>query len=269
MLEMSKAYNEIWSRWGEATYRDKGWQKFQDKWFYERFQLTKEEFQQMLKDKTALEIGTGAGAFIRNLLDTKEVYGLDISEEGIKIGKKVWGFLPFVHLIRCGLMEYQYKGKPFDIVIADQVLHHVCPDTYQAFKKAVSLLKTGGVIFFYVYRKKGLIREFVDTYIRMLTRQLSVSQCLLLSDIITKIGRTLSQINLHFQRTIHFKIAKCFWNPNYLYENNLRNNFDWYHPKIVNRHDLFEILSWCDKENLDIVTLNIGESGISARAIKR
>ena len=51
------------------------------------------------------------------------------------------------------------------VIFAEGVLHHT-GDTRGSFHALVRLLAPGGRILFYVYRKKGPIREFTDDYVR-------------------------------------------------------------------------------------------------------
>jgi hypothetical protein len=43
-------------------------------------------------------------------------------------------------------------------------------------------------------------------------------------------------------------------------------NFDWYHPPYASRHTVEEVQGWCRDANLEIVHLDVIESGISVRA---
>jgi hypothetical protein len=45
-------------------------------------------------------------------------------------------------------------------------------------------------------------------------------------------------------------------------------NYDWYSPVYRSRHTEEEVLSWCEDAGLDVVSLNVIESGISVRAAR-
>jgi len=216
----------------------------------------------MLEGKTILEVGTGSGAFLSFLLCAKEVYGIDVSDAGLSIAKQVYQGKKNIHIVKSDLMNFQ---GAFDLVIADQVLHHL-PDTFQALKKTVSLLKPRGYILFYVYRKKGRVREFFDDFTRLFTTRMSTNLCLSFSRLMCTLGHVLSHLNLHLQRAIYWNMLKCFWNENFMHENNVRVNFDWYHPPIAHRHTTQEVLVWINALGLKVQMFKTVESGISVVA---
>lgn len=260
--ETKKTFNKIWEEFGNATHEDNAFRAFQITWFLKRFGLTRQELDELIEGKTVLEVGTGAGAFLRNLTSAKHAYGLDQSFIGVKIARHHFQGVSNVIILNQDLMTF--KGK-FDVVIADQVLHHL-PDTYKALEKSVNLVKLGGVIMFYVYKKKGAVREFMDSFLRYFTTQLSDENCLRFSAFMMSVGKRLTMFNVFFQRWVYWNVFKCFYNEFFYDSNNLRINFDWYSPKIAHRHTEKEVYKWLKKLNLETVFLHIGESGISVRA---
>jgi len=260
--ETKDTFNQIWLKWGHATHIDGFFRAFQTNWFLKRFGLTYSELNALIGGKTVLEVGTGSGAFLHTLKGAKHAYGLDQSYIGVKIARYYFEDVSNVIIINQDLMKF--AGK-FDIVIADQVLHHL-PDTYKALEKSVSLVKPGGIIMFYVYKKKGLVREFMDNFLRFFTTRLSDEHCLLFSEGMLWVGKCLTEINLPLQRWVYWNLFKCFYNEHFCRSNNLRVNFDWYSPKIAHRHTVKEVYKWLKKLNLESVFLHVGESGISVRA---
>lgn len=263
-------FNTIWQNYGLSTHKDKGFQKFQEEWFFKRFNLSREQFRQMLEGKTVLEVGTGSGAFQRVLKDAKESYGIDISEEGTAIAKEIWKNQKNIHIIKTDLQAHQFlneRKESFDIVVADQVLHHL-PNTFRALKDAVSLLKKGGRIMFYVYRKKSCLREFMDDFLRFFTTKVPESWCLSFSKFLLALGFNLSMVSLRLQRWIYWNVVKCFWNWSWSYENMMKNIFDWYRVPIVHRHTEDEVLQWIQVLNLKLESIHVQRSGISVRATK-
>ena len=212
--------------------------------------------------KTVLEVGTGSGAFLRNLTGAKHAYGLDQSPIGTKIARGYFKDTPNVTIIMQDLMK---TTGQFDVVIADQVLHHL-PDTYKALERTVSLVKPWGLVMFYVYKKKAPIREFMDNFLRYFTTRLSDEYCMLISGFMLWVGKRLTKISLPLQRWVYWNLFKCFYNESFWPSNNLRVNFDWYSPKIAHRHTEAEVYKWVKNLNLKTDFLHVGESGISVRA---
>ena len=261
-------YEALWRRFGVATHYDYNFKQFQLRWFMERFNLDSFSFNRLIADKTVLEIGTGAGAFLHNLLAAKKAIGVDISAVGTRIASNMYPHTPRVKVIQADIFEYD--GWPvglYDVVIADQVLHHL-PNTFEGLEKAVSLVKPGGHILFYVYKRKPPVREFMDIFLRFFTTRVPVGWCLNFSKFTCWLGKVLTRINQPFQRWVYRNIIKCFWNEEFNYDNNLRVNFDWYSPKIAHRHTMDEVLGWVWDLGLIVEWIEEGESGISIRAEK-
>ncbi len=259
-------YEPLWRRFGLATHYDYPFKQFQRNWFMERFNLDEDSFHALIADKTVLEIGTGAGAFLANLLSAKKAIGVDINEVGTKIATKMYAQIPRVKVINEDI--FKYDGWPvglYDVVIADQVLHHL-PDTFKGLEKAVSLVKPGGQILFYVYKRKPPVREFMDIFLRIFTTRVSVGWCLNFSKFTCWLGKVLTRINQPFQRWVYRNIIKCFWNDDFTYDNNLRINFDWYSPKIAHRHSKDEVFAWIIKLGLTMEYMQEGMSGFSVSA---
>ena len=260
--ETKETFNQIWIKWGHATHIDRFFRAFQTNWFLKRFGLTYTELNELLDGKTVLEVGTGAGAFLRTLTSARQVYGLDQSPIGTKIAREYFEDSPNVHIIMQDLMKF--TGQ-FDVVIADQVLHHL-PDTYKALERTVSFVKPGGIIMFYVYKKKTPVRDFMDSFLRFFTTRLSYDHCLRFSEFMLWVGKRLTEISLPLQRWFYWNIFKCFYNESFSHSNNLRVNFDWYSPKIAHRHTEAEVFKWIKKLNLKTDYIHVGKSGISVRA---
>jgi SAM-dependent methyltransferase len=249
-----------------ATHYDYFFKDFQRKWFLERFGLN--DFHDLIYNKTVIEIGTGSGAFLQNLVSARRVYGLDISKVGTDIARKTYSHMNHIKILNYDLMKYDgWPEEKYDVVIADQVLHHL-PDTYLALEKASSLVKKGGQILFYVYKKKTPLREFMDMFLRFFTTRMPMGWCLNFSRFTCWLGKKLTKIDVGFQRWFYWNVMKCFWNKNFTYNNNLRINFDWYSPKIAHRHTMNEVQEWITKLELIPEFIDEGKSGISVRAKK-
>ena len=148
------------------------------------------------------------------------------------------------------------------------------------------LVAPGGQIAAYVYRKKALLRELADEHIIDETSRLSVDECLELSEQITELGRELSRLGAKVklergvpllgiepgehdvQRLIYWTMLKCFWNEELGWHQSVMINYDWYSPVYRSRHTEEEVLGWCRDAGLEVVNLDVIESGISVRAAR-
>lgn len=216
--------------------------------------------------------------------DTTEWCGVDIST-AIDLAKKRFGDTAGVHFVQADILQLPFREQTFDVIFSEGVLHHT-PSTESALKSLVALLEQGGQVLFYVYRKKGPIREFADDYIRDTVSGLNPQEAWDLLRPLTKLGKALAELHAEVQvpedipylgikagrydvqRLIYWSFTKLFWNEGRTFEENNAVNFDWYHPRYAHRQTEEEIRSWCDQTSLSIIHFNVQESGFTVRAVK-
>ena len=111
--------------------------KIVDAWNFDNLKL----FLGAKKIKKSLELGCGTGRLANSLFQiSEEVYGVDLSEEVLKIAKEKY---PKLKLECSEVVNLPYPDNYFDMVIINGSLHHffAVDDT---FKEANRVLKTGG-----------------------------------------------------------------------------------------------------------------------------
>ena len=131
------------------------------------------------------------------------------------------------------------------------------------------------------------MREYADDYVRERTTQMSVEECMEFSASMSELGRKLSELGATItlerdipllgieagehdvQRLIYWHFLKCFWNDDFSPNLNDLVNFDWYHPPYASRHTEEEVRGWCDALGLAIEHIDVGDAGISVRAVRR
>ena len=278
------SFSAKWSRVDSEEVR----QRFeaQYRWYVERFGFGDEDgLRSFLSDKrTVLEAGTGLGGdaarFAR--LSDATVVGLDLSES-IVIAQREFGAAENLHYIQADLLRPPLPAGRFDFVSADQVVHHT-PDARAAVRSLARLVAPGGVLAFYVYKRKAPLREYADDYLRERTTKMSVDECMSFSAAMSELGRKLSDLGAtvtlerdipllgipagehDVQRLIYWHFLKCFWNDDFSPNLNDLVNFDWYHPPYASRHTEDEVRGWCDALGLAIDHVDVGDAGISVRA---
>ena len=224
--------------------------------------------------------GRDAAMYARN--SSAQVFGIDVSE-GIANAYRDLGRSPQLNFVQADLSKLPFPEGFFDVISCDQVIHHT-PDTHASLRHLLTRLAPGGHVLFYVYRRKGPIREFCDDYIRARTVRMSPDECLRVSEAITKFGKALSDLKVtinvpedipilgikageqDLQRFIYWNVFKCYWNDTMDWDSNVITNFDWYHPLHAHRHTREEIESWCAEAGLSVEHIDEQESGISVRA---
>jgi SAM-dependent methyltransferase len=274
-----------------AQYRDEEKDQlaeFQFRWFDERFGFAGEDaLREFLAGKRRiLDAGTGPGlcaARCARLSDAR-VVGMDLSDS-VTAARRRHAAQTNLDFVQGDILNPPFAPGTFDFVVADQVLHHT-PDCVRAFQAMAELVAPGGQIAVYVYRKKALLRELADEHIIDITSRLSVDQCLELSEQITELGRELSRLGAKVklergvpqlgiepgehdvQRLIYWTMLKCFWNEELGWHQSVMINYDWYSPVYRSRHTEEEVLGWCSDAGLEVVNLDVIESGISVRAAR-
>ena len=241
------------------------------------------------KNPLLLDAGCGAGMSALELLSPiipKVRYlGIDVSDS-VDVAKN--RFLQKGHncgFIQCDLNEIPLKNNSVDLVFSEGVLHHT-NSTEKALKFLSKLLKPGGRFLFYVYKKKGSIREFADDYIRNKIYKMKPDDAWKALEPLTELGIELSKINkeinikkkidlldipagkISVQRLFYWHVAKMFYDKDLTFEEMNHINFDWYMPSNASRHSLQEIIKWCKEAELSVEKQVSENSGITIIAKK-
>jgi SAM-dependent methyltransferase len=191
-----------------------------------------------------------------------DVFALDVSDAAFTVHENVED-LANCHAIQADLMEVPFEDESFDFIMADGVLHHT-PDTRAAVEALYRKLRSGGRMFFYVYRRMGPIRQFTDEYVRERFTRLSPEECYRACEGFTELGKELSDLGAQVtlakgipllgippgthdvQRLFYYSVLKCFWNDAFDAETNNMVNYDWYHPHHAWQHTREEVQGWLD-----------------------
>jgi SAM-dependent methyltransferase len=209
-----------------------------------------------------LECGPGSGFNTRFMAENcaGQVIALDVSDAAFTTFDNT-RHLANCTVVQADLMDTPFADETFDFIIADGVLHHT-PDTRAALEALYRKLEPGGEFFFYIYRRMGPARTFVDQRIRSVFTQLSPDDCYDACEALTELGRELSRLDARItlekpipilgipagthdvQRLIYYNFVKCFWNEAFDYETNNMVNFDWYHPHNAWQHSREEVEGW-------------------------
>lgn len=276
------------SKWGATGERDRRTlAEFQLRWFEQRFGWGDEAAlgAHLAGCRAVLDAGCGLGydaARYARLASAGEVVAMDLSS-AVDVARRDHADLANLHFVQGDIMAPPFAAASFDFVVADQVIHHT-PDTPRAFATLARLVAPGGQISIYVYRRKGLMRELADDHVRALTSAMWVDDCMEFAEQVTELGRELARVGAtvrlergvpllgippgehDVQRLLYWHFLKCFWNDDFGHELSVQTNFDWYHPPYASRHTEDEVRGWCADADLDVVHLDVIESGISFRA---
>ncbi len=213
-----------------------------------------------------------------------EWIGADISE-AIDVAADRLQSIPGTNFVQADILQLPFAAHTFDVIFSEGVLHHT-PSTERALKSLVPLLRPGGELLFYVYRKKGPVREFTDDYIRDIISALPPDKAWDALIPLTKLGQSLAELHAEVevtedipylgiqagkydvQRLIYWNFAKLFWNDKLPFDANHHMNFDWYSPQYSFRQTEEEVRRWCAESGLRITLFNAEEAGFTVRAIR-
>ena len=211
--------------------------------------------------------------------------GVDIST-AVDVARARLGTVANTHFVQADALDLPFADATFDAVFSEGVLHHT-PSTRAALLSAARVLAPGGEMAFYVYRKKGPAREFVDDYVRQALRGLGEEEAWDVMRGFTRLAQALASVKAtvdvpeavpllgiaagpqDVQRFVYWNFAKLYWSDEMTFEENVHVNFDWYRPVYAHRHTAEELRSWCEEAALDPTRFDTQESGYTVVARKR
>lgn len=171
------------------------------------------------------------------------------------------------------------------LIFSEGALHHT-DSTEVALKSLARLLCPGGRFLFYVYRRKGPIREFTDNYVRGRVQGVPPQTAWQMLEPLTRLGQALGELDaeieipepidllgipagrINVQRLFYWHVAKAFYRPDFTLDEMNHINFDWYAPKNAHRQSPEEVRRWCAESNLVIERERTEEAGITIVARK-
>jgi len=236
-----------------------------------------------------LDVGCGAGLTAIEMFGSRltkiDYLGIDISEAYKVAAERFQKYgLPGRHR-QADMTDNDLPKSSFDVILAEGTLHHT-DSTENALHYVSGLLAPGGRFMFYVYRKKGPIREFSDDYIRAKLTDMSPEEAWRAMIPLTKLGIALGALNIevdvpekidlleipagkiNLQRLFYWHVFKAFYRPEMTLEEMNHTNFDWYAPANAHRQTLSEVTSWSASCNLVMERIVEQESGITIIAKK-
>jgi SAM-dependent methyltransferase len=258
-------------------------------WLCDRYG-SPEEMSWIRKGDILVDVGCGAGRssveLFGALLKQARFIGTDIST-AIDVAADSFRKAGLAgEFVQCDLNSLPFSDESCDIVFSEGVLHHT-DSTEGAFKSVARLVKPGGRFMFYVYRKKGPVREFTDDHIRAKLRDLSPEDAWRAIEPLTKLGIALGELGAtinvpddvdilgiksgeyDIQRFFYWYVAKAFYRPDLSFQEMAHINFDWYAPLNAHRQSEAEVRRWCEDAGFDIEREVIEDAGITVVARRR
>jgi SAM-dependent methyltransferase len=254
------AFSEKWLRLEQAADDEEAWKQFQFRWYLACYGYSNEaELAANLSSRRViLDAGCGPGykaAWFARLSPNSLVVAMDLSDS-VYVASERYAAIPNLIFVKGDLADTPFHSAVIDFISCDQVLHHTNdpPATVREFHR---ILAPDGLLNTYVYAKKSLPRELLDEHLREYAKQLTSDQIWEMSDQLTRLGRTLAELNMtldipdiptlgirggkqDLQRFIYWNFIKCFWNPDHGFEASKLINYDWYSPSTAYRYSMDE-----------------------------
>ena len=289
-LENQKQTNEVFSlKWAQYSKEDIVEQEkmfaFQREWYLKLYGFESEQdFAKFLQTKKIiLDAGCGLGykaKWFADLSPESIVIGMDFSDAAY-IAADRYKKTKNLFFIKGDIADTNLNKMSIDYVSCDQVIHHT-ENVAQTYKELSRILTDNGEFAVYMYAKKALPRELVDDHFRSATKHISYEDMMKLSEQLTDLGKTLSELNISIdvpdipllgikggvmdiQRFVYWNFIKCFWNEDLGRVTSVSTNYDWYSPSNATRYSVEEFLQYATDNKLETVFLHSEEACHSGR----
>ncbi|GAC1345638.1 MAG: class I SAM-dependent methyltransferase [Isosphaeraceae bacterium] len=214
-----------------------------------------------LADKLVFDAGGGMGRYSRIAGEMgARVIGLDLSWS-VSAALEMTVEKSSVAFLRGDLLRTPFADGTFDAIYSIGVIDHT-PDPKRAFLELARLLKPGGRISIWVYRKERPILEAVMNAQRAVSTRVPHSLLVFMSRLTAPLGGLKRRLSLHQNR----RIARLGVALNVLTigvsmhpdpESRVCDTLDWYAPKYASRHTAEEVSAWFVEAGLiDVQDLN-------------
>ncbi len=222
-----------WAKATEASYRE---------WYLKRYGYgTLENLGAFLADKTLiLEAGCGQARdskMFAELAPVARIVAMDQSLEALEVAKENLSGFENCLVVHGDVTAFEWQAL-FDFISIDQVMHHT-PDPAATLRHLYGHLSRGGVLNFFVCRKKNPERDLVDDLLMEHATSMTYDELWAFATKVTELGKTLYDLGIKdvrlgdtvfpdVQRLVHNRLFRCWYNPDIDFELPVSSNFDWF-----------------------------------------
>ena len=228
--------------------------------FFNRVRPSPEE----LRDALVLDAGCGMGRYVRVAVEAgARVVGLDLSA-AVEAARELNPDRSRAWFLRGDLLRPPFAADAFDLIYSLGVLDHT-PDPRSAFLELAKLLKPGGRIVIWVYRKeRPAVERLIDLH-RAVSTRLPLGVLLRLSRWTAPIGglkrRMMASPHRLVERSgvaLNLLTLGVSMHPDP--EVRVCDTLDWYAPKLMSRHTSEEVAGWFAEAGLiDVRDLSLDQ----------
>ncbi len=211
-------------------------------WYLQRYGYeTIDGLRQFLKDKKRiLEAGCGLARDSKMFAECNskaEIVAMDQSPAALKIARQTLKPFKNCHVVRADITNFKHD-RLFDFISCDQVLHHT-PNPTETLSHLYRCLESGGVLNFFVCRKKNALRDVVDDLIMDHARTMTPQELWEFAEAVTYFAKALHDLGIpdvgfketkyeSLQRLVHNQVFRCWYNPAIDFDLSVSSNYDWF-----------------------------------------
>ncbi len=188
-----------------------------------------------LKGLRVLDAGCGGGRYSKIVAEAgANVVAADHSA-AVEKAAQLCGSLPNVDFVQADLKQLPLEPESFDLVFSTGVMHHDS-DTRAVFDAVAKMVRPGGRMAVWLYRRNQWWQEIINSTLRRRTTKMPPEGL----ERWCKIGAWLGGVPV-VNKTLN-KIVNFSNHPNW--ENRVCDTFDWYAPEFQYHHTVDELCSW-------------------------
>jgi SAM-dependent methyltransferase len=284
--QTGEVFGHKWRR--EDSFGSAAMLRFVRQWCVEKYGDFGPLLESLPPNPVVLDAGCGAAQtaleYFGPYLGRIRYVGVDVSE-AVFVARKRFAERGFKGIfLRDDITRLPLAPGSADCIFSEGVLHHT--DSTRGALASLTRLLGRGVFLFYVYNKKGPIREFSDDHIRERLWDMKPEEAWEALRPLTVLGVRLGEADceldlpegiplldvpagkVSLQRFFYWHIFKVFYNPDLSFEEMLHINFEWYAPKNAHRQTPDEVRVWCEELGLAVERMHVENAGITVVARK-
>lgn len=182
-----------------------------------------------------LDAGCGGGRYCKVAAEAGAVVtGADHSS-AVEKATKLCSHLDTIKLVQADLKKLPFPAGSFDFVFSIGVMHHDV-DTRAVFEAVAKMVRPGGRMAVWLYRKNTWWQEALNRFLRRRTTKMKPEKL----EPWCRLGAKLGGIPLVKQSLS--KIVNFSTHP--VRENRICDTFDWYAPEFQHHHTTEELTTW-------------------------
>lgn len=188
-----------------------------------------------LQGMRVLDAGCGGGRYCKVAGEAgATVIGADHST-AVEKASRLCGHLPNVHFLQGDLKQLPLVPASFDFAFSIGVMHHDA-HTRAVFDAVARMVKPGGKLSVWLYRRNQWWQEFINNALRRRTVRMQPGRL----ERWCRVGAWLGGVPV-FNKTLN-KVVNFSNHPNW--ENRVCDTFDWYAPEYQHHHTIEELGDW-------------------------